>query len=102
MTPPSTTSESTQSAALVLANGKAGAAPPKVTEGGDLELTGLEDGPTTDKLPLHEDVMQLARLGEIGPIQKLFEEGRYSATYKDDEGITPLHVRRNWSLVHDT
>ena len=45
-----------------------------------------------NKLPLHEDVMQLARLGEIGPIQKLFEEGKYSATYKDDEGITPLHV----------
>ena len=44
------------------------------------------------KLPLHEDIMQLARLGEIGPIQKLFDEGKFDATYKDDEGITPLHV----------
>ena len=44
------------------------------------------------KLPLHDDIMQLARLGEIGPIQKLFEEGRYSTTYKDEDGITPLHV----------
>ena len=46
-----------------------------------------------DKLPLHEDVMQLARLGEIGPIQKLFDDGKYEANFKDEEGITPLHVR---------
>ena len=46
-----------------------------------------------DKLPLHEDIMQLARLGEIGPIQKLFEEGKYTIDYRDEEGITPLHVR---------
>lgn len=46
-----------------------------------------------DKLPLLEDVMQLARLGEIGPIQKLFDDGKYDANFKDEEGITPLHVR---------
>lgn len=46
-----------------------------------------------EKLPLHEDVMQLARLGEIGPIQKLFEEAKCDANFKDSEGITPLHVR---------
>ena len=45
------------------------------------------------KLPLHEDIMQLARLGEIGPIQKLLETGKYDATYRDEENITPLHVR---------
>lgn len=45
-----------------------------------------------DKLPLHEDIMQLARLGEIGPVQKLFEDGKYSAKYEDHQGITPLHV----------
>lgn len=49
-------------------------------------------GPLESKLPLHQDIMQLARLGEIGPIQTLFDEGKYSATYKDAEGITPLHV----------
>ena len=48
--------------------------------------------PSKDKLPLHEDIMQLARLGEIGPVQKLFKEGKYTAKYKDGEGITPLHV----------
>lgn len=50
------------------------------------------------KLPLHEDIMQLARLGEIGPIQKLFDEGKYKATHTDSENITPLHVRRIHTL----
>lgn len=44
-------------------------------------------------LPIEEDVMQLARLGEIGAIQKLFDGGKIDATYTDDQGITPLHVR---------
>jgi palmitoyltransferase ZDHHC13/17 len=43
-------------------------------------------------LPIEEDLMQLARMGEIGAIQRLFEKGKFSATYKDEEGITPLHV----------
>jgi palmitoyltransferase ZDHHC13/17 len=43
-------------------------------------------------LPLEEDIMQLARLGEIAAIQKLFDSGKFDATYKDDQGITPLHV----------
>lgn len=45
------------------------------------------------KLPLHEDIMQLSRLGEIGPIQKLFESGKIEPDFHDEEGITPLHVR---------
>lgn len=44
-------------------------------------------------VPIEEDIMQLARLGEIGAIQKLFESGKYHARYADEEGITPLHVR---------
>jgi len=36
--------------------------------------------------------MQLARLGEIGAIQKLFASGKFDANYADAEGITPLHV----------
>lgn len=51
------------------------------------------------KLPLHEDIMQLARLGELGPIQKLLDEGKYTADYKDAENITPLHVRSLQGLV---
>ena len=45
-----------------------------------------------DKLPLLEDVMQLARLGDIEAMKRLFESGKFEAGYKDHEGITPLHV----------
>ena len=75
-----------------LPSGKAGAAPPTVTRNGTMELRNVDGSAAEKKLPLHEDVMQLARLGEIGPIQKLFEEGKYDAKYKDEESITPLHV----------
>jgi hypothetical protein len=47
------------------------------------------------KPPLLEDVMQLARLGEIELIQKLFENGKIGADFRDKEGITPLHVGRH-------
>ena len=43
--------------------------------------------------------MQLARLGEIAAIQKLFDSGKFDATFKDEQGITPLHVRiRAWEM----
>jgi palmitoyltransferase ZDHHC13/17 len=45
------------------------------------------------KLSIEEDLMQLARLGEIKAIQKLFDSGKFAATYTDEQGITPLHVR---------
>lgn len=50
-------------------------------------------GDKKPEVPLEEDIMQLARLGEIAAIQKLFDSGKYDATYKDEQGITPLHVR---------
>lgn len=58
---------------------------------GGHELDNMAD--RTPSLPLEEDVMQLARLGEIGAIQKLFDTGGVDATFKDEQGITPLHVR---------
>ena len=75
-----------------LANGKAGAAPPKVSEDENMELENMDCSADQEKLPLHQDIMQLARLGEIGPIQNLFEDGKFDANYKDPEDITPLHV----------
>ncbi|KAL8806758.1 MAG: hypothetical protein Q9182_001156 [Xanthomendoza sp. 2 TL-2023] len=53
--------------------------------------------PSEIKLPLHEDLMQLARLGEVGPIQKLLDEGKFTADYKDAENITPLH----WAAINN-
>ena len=67
-------------------------AQPEVTAAGNMKLGAMPS--PEHKLPLHEDIMQLARLGEIGPIQKLFDETKYDVNYKDDEGVTPLHVRQ--------
>lgn len=55
------------------------------------ELANMAD--KKPSLPVEEDIMQLARLGEISAIQKLFDSGKFDATYKDEQGITPLHVR---------
>ena len=62
----------------------------------DIALSDMDS--TEDKLPLHEDIMQLARLGEISSIQKLFDDGKFNAHHKDKEGITPLHVCRTGLL----
>jgi palmitoyltransferase len=39
-----------------------------------------------------DDIMQIARLGDIQGMERLFETAGYDATYTDEEGITPLHV----------
>lgn len=83
----------------MLPNGKASVAPPKLSAGRNVELNNLPR--SEQKLPLEEDVMQLARLGEIGPIQRLFEDGRFDAKFSDGEGITPLHVRKDISWSPD-
>lgn len=46
----------------------------------------------SDVPPPENDIMQLARVGNVPAMEKLFEEGEFDATYTDDEGITPLHV----------
>lgn len=50
------------------------------------------NAPVQREMPLEEDIMQLARLGEIAAIQKLFDSKKFDARYKDEQGITPLHV----------
>ena len=61
---------------------------------GDVELRSVTDGAAeAPSLPLAEDIMQCARLGEVGLIQKMFDSGKFSAKYRDAEDITPLHVR---------
>lgn len=54
--------------------------------------TGTIDGAEDQKLPLLEDIMQLAMRGDIVPIQNLIDQGKAQANHKDHEGITPLHV----------
>jgi palmitoyltransferase ZDHHC13/17 len=75
--------------------GKAAAAPPIVTQPDDgIELKNIGSSGDVSKasLPVEDDIMQLARLGEVAAVQKLFETKRFSPTYRDEEGITPLHV----------
>lgn len=81
-------------------NTKASIAPPKVTANTTMELENISS--VEDKLPLHEDIMQLARLGEISPIKRLFDEGKFSAKFRDEEGITPLHVCARQEILPQT
>lgn len=75
----------------IMLNGKASAAAPKLSGSDDkVEMKNiLSSGPDAQ---LDEDIMQLARLGNIPAIQKLFEAEKFHPTYCDAEGITPLHV----------
>jgi hypothetical protein len=66
---------------------KSAAAAPKLSN--EVELGHLPGDGTAPEL----DIMQLARIGDVAAMEKLFELGDYDATYSDDEGITPLHVR---------
>jgi hypothetical protein len=74
----------------MMPNGKASAVAPKLSDGDHVELSDmLPGGPETNA---EEDIMQLARLGDIQGIEKLYESGKFDASYCDAEGITPLHV----------
>lgn len=54
-----------------------------------------------DGVPLGaRDIMQLARVGDVPGMEKLFESQEYDATYTDDEGITPLHVSTSDADAH--
>ncbi|KAI9713631.1 MAG: hypothetical protein M1812_006603 [Candelaria pacifica] len=77
---------------FTIPQGKAMAAAPKLSDEANMELKDMPAG--QDLVPIEEDIMQLARLGEVGALQKLFETGKFDAKYQDGEGITPLHVRR--------
>ncbi|KAF4555667.1 DHHC palmitoyltransferase-like protein 3 [Elsinoe fawcettii] len=54
-------------------------------------------------LPIEEDLMGLARLGELRGIQKLFDSGKYSPNSADEQGITALHwaaINGHYALCH--
>ncbi|KAL8949190.1 MAG: hypothetical protein Q9222_004685 [Ikaeria aurantiellina] len=86
---------STQASPTANVPPKTPAASPEVSTVGRMELDKMDD--SESKLPLHEDIMQLARLGEIGPIQKLLDEGKFRANYTDAQNITPLH----WAAINN-
>ncbi|KAK7989767.1 NAD binding domain of 6-phosphogluconate dehydrogenase-domain-containing protein [Apiospora arundinis] len=71
---------------------KATAAAPKVNAE-DVEM-GSMPGNTP---PSEPEIMQIARVGDIPAMEKLFEQSDYDATFTDDEGITPLH----WAAINN-
>lgn len=75
---------------LVNPDGKASAVAPKLSDDDQMELKDIL--PAGHEYNPEDDIMQLARLGDVGGIQKLFESGRFDATFADEENITPLHV----------
>ncbi len=76
----------------MMPTGKAATAAPKLSEEDHVELTDML--PAGPEIVPEEDIMQLARLGDIQGIEKLYESGKFDASYCDVEGITPLHVFR--------
>lgn len=78
-----------------LPSGKSSTSPPKVAQHeATVELQSMKTERSNIKgaIRLGEDIMQIARIGEISVMQKLFDEKKFTADYKDEEGITPLHV----------
>lgn len=71
-------------------NGKASAVAPKLSDDDHVELEDML--PAGQAVNPEEDIMQLARLGDIPGIEALYDSGKYEPTYCDAEGITPLHV----------
>lgn len=60
-----------------------------------VELSDLDSSPPRE-LPVEQDLMQLARLGELRSIQKLFDTGKFNAKSTDEQGITALH----WAAIN--
>lgn len=67
----------------------------KTANEGQVEMENMT-APQTPALPIEDDLMQLARLGELRAIQKLFDSGKYTANSTDEQGITPLH----WAAIN--
>ncbi|KAI7009425.1 Palmitoyltransferase akr1, ankyrin repeat-containing protein akr1 [Hortaea werneckii] len=59
-----------------------------------VELSDLDA--SLPRLPVEQDLMQLARLGELRGVQRLFDSGRYTAKSTDEQGITALH----WAAIN--
>lgn len=97
-TPRATSADPAHTPSTVSSTGKAIANSSETTLE-DVELSNVQNGSANpSNAPLEGDIMQCARLGENGLIQKMFDSGRFNAQYKDTEGITPLHVCSHQAL----
>ncbi|PLB42410.1 Palmitoyltransferase akr1 [Aspergillus candidus] len=78
---------------------KSTASPPQVApQNASVELKQMnKPARRGGSIPLGEDVMQIARIGEVPAMQRLFDEKKFTATHADEEGITPLH----WAAINN-
>ncbi|KAK2616550.1 palmitoyltransferase akr1 [Conoideocrella luteorostrata] len=107
MSSPSLSSKPAASASAgappILLASKSSAAAPKLNNEMELGSFAAADGQAGgDAAPVaavspENDIMQLARIGDIVAMEKLFESGEFDATYSDEEGITPLH----WAAINN-
>lgn len=74
---------------------KSAAAPASVdTEHVELrEMIASESSDPSTPVPLKDDVMKLAVHGDDMGLKALLDAGTVSASYRDNHGISPLHVR---------
>ncbi|KGO64996.1 Zinc finger, DHHC-type, palmitoyltransferase [Penicillium italicum] len=80
------------SGSIPASNGNGPPTPPN-----DVEMKSLRPDPSKGSIPPGVDIMQLARMGEIGTMQKLFTAKKFTANHRDEEGITPLH----WAAINN-
>ncbi|EKD12887.1 uncharacterized protein L3040_007044 [Drepanopeziza brunnea f. sp. 'multigermtubi'] len=86
-----------QNNSVMLPNGtgKAAAVAPKLSDDDHVEMEDmLPPGPEHSP---EEDIMHLARVGDIQGIERLYQSGKFEPTHCDAEGITPLH----WAAINN-
>lgn len=88
--PTNTTRNTTSSTGMPGPGPKAAAVATKLSDDDHVELADML--PTAPEQSPEDDIMQLARIGDVPGIEKLYDSGKFEPTYCDGEGITPLHV----------
>ncbi|KAF2774173.1 Palmitoyltransferase akr1, ankyrin repeat-containing protein akr1 [Teratosphaeria nubilosa] len=66
-----------------------------------VQMSDLDSSPP--RLPVEQDLMRLARLGDLRAVQRLFDSGKFSARSTDEQGITALHwaaINGHYALCH--
>ncbi|ODA76876.1 hypothetical protein RJ55_07392 [Drechmeria coniospora] len=85
---------SAPSAAPIQLSSKSTAAAPKLNSEMEMGSLPADEEPSR---PPDNDIMQVARVGDIAAMEKLFASGEFDATFADNEGITPLH----WAAINN-
>ncbi|KFZ07484.1 hypothetical protein V501_06398 [Pseudogymnoascus sp. VKM F-4519 (FW-2642)] len=89
-------SKNTSNLSPLMLNGKGSSVAPQLSvDDGNLEMKNI--AAAEPALDASQDIMQLARLGDISSVQKLYDADVFTPLHCDDEGITPLH----WAAINN-